>query len=79
MSARSGATSKFPSRASQDNAQVKLMYKEFIGKPLSPKAEELLHTRWFDKSAGIKKLMAAGSYPDRRAPEFKDNPYLYEE
>ena len=70
---------QFPRRASQDNEQVKLMYKEFIGKPLSPKAEELLHTRWFDKSEGIKKLMAVGAYPDRRLPEFKDNPYLYEE
>jgi ferredoxin hydrogenase small subunit len=69
----------FPRRASQDNAQVKLMYQTYIGKPLSPKAEELLHTRWFDKSAGIKKLMEVGVYPGRRLPEFKDNPYLYEE
>ena len=73
------ADTGFPRRASQDNAQVKLMYETYIGKPLCPKAEELLHTHWFDKSSGIKKLIASKRYPSKRLQEFKDNPYLYEE
>ena len=69
----------FPVRCSQDNEQVKLMYQRFAGKPLSHKSEEIFHTKWVDRSAGIKKLMAEGVYPDKRAAEFKNSPYMYED
>ncbi len=71
--------SEFPHRASQDNAQVKLMYERYYEKPLSHKAEEDLHTKWYDRSAGIKKLVAEGAYPNKREKEFKNNPYMYED
>ena len=48
MSDRSAAVysadSAFPKRASQDNTQVKALYDSWLGKPLSHKSEENLHT-----------------------------------
>jgi ferredoxin hydrogenase small subunit len=37
-------------RQSHNNAAVGDMYKKLAGKPLSPLAEELFHTRYFDRS-----------------------------
>ena len=41
-------------RCSHDNPEIKRIYKEFLNKPLSPKAHELLHTKYEDKSYLIK-------------------------
>lgn len=37
-------------RKSHENPDIQKLYKEFLGKPLSEKSEELLHTHYFDKS-----------------------------
>ena len=34
-------------RFSHENPQIQRLYREFLGKPLSPKAEALLHTDHF--------------------------------
>jgi ferredoxin hydrogenase small subunit len=74
-----GADSKFKMRASQDNAQVQTMYKEFLdGHPMSHKAEKLLHTTWQDRSKALEKLKAEGAYPTSRAKEFDKPTYPYE-
>lgn len=36
-----------PLRCSHENPQIQRLYQEFLGEPLSPKAEELLHTDHF--------------------------------
>lgn len=72
------ADAKFPVRASQDNAQVKALYKGYLTKPLSHKSEELLHTKWFDKSKGIKELAAKGEFPNPRAAEYEAPQYPHE-
>ncbi len=38
-----------PIRKSHENPVVKKVYKEFLGSPGSEKAEELLHTKYFDR------------------------------
>ena len=73
-----GADAKFKIRASQDNGQVKTLYKDYLHEPLGHKSHDLLHTKWFDKSAGIKKLTAEGKYPNPRAKEFDKPTYPYE-
>ena len=82
MSDRSAAVysadSAFPKRASQDNTQVKALYDSWLGKPLSHKSEEILHTKWFDKSKGLKALTASGEYPNPRHKEFEGTAYPYE-
>lgn len=37
-------------RKSHENPDIQKVYKEFLGAPLSEKAEELLHTHFFDRS-----------------------------
>ena len=37
-------------RASHENEQIKRLYKEFYGKPLSDLAEQMLHTSYIDRS-----------------------------
>ena len=39
-----------PVRKSHENAYIKTLYEEFLGKPMSEKAHHLLHTHYFDKS-----------------------------
>ena len=39
-----------PLRKSHENPYIKTLYEEFLGKPLSHKAHELLHTHYFNKS-----------------------------
>ena len=39
-----------PIRKSHENPFIKQLYEEFLGKPLSEKAHQLLHTHYFDKS-----------------------------
>ncbi|WP_298067628.1 iron hydrogenase small subunit [uncultured Mailhella sp.] len=68
----------FAHRASQDNAQVKLLYKNYLDKPLSETAEHLLHSHWYDKSAAVKKLHEEGQYPGPRGGAFLNKKYPYE-
>ena len=68
----------FAHRASQDNEQVKALYQKFLEKPLSEKSHHLLHTKWYDKSAAVKKLHEAGQYPGPRGGEFRYKKYPYE-
>ena len=42
-----------PIRKSHENPFITELYKEFLGKPLSEKSHHLLHTHYFDKSAGV--------------------------
>ena len=72
------ADKKYPQRASQDNEQVKLLYKEYLEKPLGEKSHHLLHTHWIDKSGALKKLSEAGQYPGPRGGEFRFKKYPYE-
>ena len=68
----------YAQRSSQDNVQVQELYKKFLEKPMSEKAEHLLHTKWFDKSNSVKKLYANGQYPSARGGQFQRKPYPYE-
>ena len=73
-------TNNSPKRASQDNAQVRTLYESYLGKPLGHKSEELLHTKWFDKSGALKELTAKGVYPNpRHVKEFVASGYPYDE
>ena len=40
-----------PLRKSHENPYIQQLYSEFLGKPLSEKAEQLLHTHYFNKSS----------------------------
>lgn len=40
-------------RTSADNEEIKAIYKNFLGQPLSEKAEALLHTRYTDRSGDL--------------------------
>jgi NADP-reducing hydrogenase subunit HndD len=42
-----------PIRKSHENPYIKKLYEEFLGKPLSDKSHELLHTHYFDKKKKI--------------------------
>ena len=42
-------------RLSHENSEIKLLYEEFYGKPLSQLAEEMLHTQYYDRSNDLKK------------------------
>lgn len=44
-------------RLSHENEEIKQLYKEFYGKPLSPLAEKMLHTTYTDRSADLGKGM----------------------
>lgn len=67
-------------RASQDNAQVRTLYESYLGKPLGHKSEELLHTKWFDKSGALKELTAKEYTPNsRHVKEFVASGYPYDE
>ncbi len=47
-------------RKSQDNPEVKAIYKDFLVHPLGEKSEHLLHTEYHDRSAKIKALESKG-------------------
>ena len=75
-----GADAAFPVRASQDNAQVRELYAAYLKRPLGPLSEKLLHTRWADQSAGYRRLVEAGTFPNPRDVEmFAASPYPYEQ
>jgi len=47
-------------RKSQDNPEVKQIYKDFLVHPLGEKSEHLLHTEYHNRSAKIKALEGKG-------------------
>lgn len=67
-----------PKRASQDNQQVQLLYKNFLGKPGSELSHKYLHMHFTDRSANIKKLAAEGNFPNPRMSEYVGTAYPYE-
>lgn len=71
-----GADSRFKIRASQDNPQVKALYKNWLEKPMSHKAEQFLHMHFTDRSKNIAALKAEGKYPNPRQQEF-ETPYPF--
>ena len=73
-----GADATFKIRASQDNAQVKTLYKDFLTEPLSHKSEHLLHTTWIDRSKDLAALKATGAYPSPRAKDSGGTSYPFE-
>ena len=42
-----------PIRKSHENPEIKRLYEEYLGKPMSEKAHKLLHTKYFDLSRKI--------------------------
>ena len=46
-------------RKSHENPDIRMIYEEFYGKPLSELAEKMLHTSYVDRSSTIKKKDAA--------------------
>ncbi len=58
-------------RSSHDNEQLKVMYKEFLGKPLGEVSHKLLHTKFIDRSAilGDRKDVTPETCPT--SPKFK--------
>ncbi len=52
----------------------------YLKRPLGPLSEKLLHTRWADQSAGYRRLVEAGTFPNPRDVEmFAASPYPYEQ
>ena len=47
-------------RSSHENPEIKELYEEFYGKPLSKLAEEMLHTMYTDRSSDINKEIIKG-------------------
>lgn len=72
------ADKAFPVRASQDNKQVQMLYKDFLGEPGGTVSHQYLHMHFTDRSKNIKKLRDAGQYPNPRAAEYEGNTYPYE-
>ncbi|MBS7007494.1 [FeFe] hydrogenase, group A [Anaerostipes sp.] len=50
-------------RASHENKQIKKLYEEFYGEPLSELAEQMLHTMYHDRSSEL------GKRPERKTAE----------
>jgi NADP-reducing hydrogenase subunit HndD len=42
-----------PIRKSHENPYIRNLYQEFLGKPMGDRSHHLLHTQYFDKSAGV--------------------------
>ena len=49
---------EMPLRNSHDNNEILQLYKEFYGQPLSPLAEQMLHTSYIDRSSEYKRKRA---------------------
>ena len=62
-----------------ERPKITELYANYLGKPLGHKSEQLLHTKWFDKSAKMKELQAKGEFPNPRfEKEFAAGTYPYE-
>jgi ferredoxin hydrogenase small subunit len=69
----------FPVRASQDNRQVRRLYKNFLGSPGGAISHRYLHMHFTDRSKNLEKLRDAGHYPNPRSAEFEGDTYPYEQ
>ena len=56
-------------RLSHENPQIKQLYADFYGKPLSELAEEMLHTVYFDRSADLGGVYIAPGAEKEKAQE----------
>ena len=56
-----------PNRNSYENQELLTLYKEFYGKPLSPLAEEILHTKYTDRSGSLGEPVAKYQKPREKA------------
>lgn len=67
----------FPGERPKITSRSRELYANYLGKPLGHKSEQLLHTKWFDKSAKMKELQAKGEFPNPRfEKEFAAGTYL---
>jgi len=48
-----GHDEKATVRRSQDNPMIEKLYDDYLGSPVSERAEELLHAEYTDRSAGV--------------------------
>mgnify|MGYP000222964632 CR=1 FL=1 len=75
-----GADKQFSKELPKNNAPSADTVRILSRKPLGHKSEELLHTKWFDKSGALKELTAKGVYPNpRHVKEFVASGYPYDE
>ena len=68
-------------RLSHENPQVKAIYEEFYGEPLSELAEQMLHTMYFDRSADLGEAYVAPQAEEKPATKqfrCKVCGYIYE-
>ena len=61
---------RMPKRRSQDNPEIIRLYADFLGSPMSAKAERYLHRELTDRSAPLAKLRKKGIIPYSRAAKF---------
>ena len=61
---------KLPGRNSWDNPEITGIYREFLGAPMSSKAERYLHRELTDRSAQLKKMKKKGLHPYKRLESF---------
>ena len=59
-----------PGRSSRDNPEIIAIYNEFLGSPMSSRAERYLHRELTDRSALLKKPKKKGFYPYKRLGSF---------
>lgn len=48
------------------NSQARMLYENWLGEPLGPQSQKLLHMRFQDKSSRLNKLKRADLYPPKR-------------
>jgi ferredoxin hydrogenase len=68
-------------RLSHENPQIKALYEEFYGEPLSELAEQMLHTMYFDRSADLGEAYVAPQAEEKLATKqfrCKVCGYIYE-
>ena len=68
-------------RLSHENPQIKALYEEFYGEPLSELAEQMLHTMYFDRSADLGEAYVAPQAEEApKAKQFRCKVcgYIYE-
>lgn len=56
-----------PNRNSYENQELLTLYKEFYGKPRSPLAEEILHTKYEDRSGSLGEPVAKYQKPREKS------------
>ncbi len=58
IKALESADSQATTRFCHENPEIKAIYKEFLGEPGGPVAEQYLHTEYFDKSSLLEPALA---------------------